>query len=615
MADFTSIATGNWNDGPTTWGTGEGVYPGSTGSQADTAVIAATHNVELNITAPAAGATVTTVTVNAGSGGGAAGTLTIGAVMSSAWIGTLSTTYTAGQARGRLVWKVNTAASLLLATAFNPNGDFDLDATGASAKHLLRTNFSSWSFGANATITNLKGRTKTVAAQFAGAPSGTYTYVDDGAGGDVTGWEVNDYLVGVKSTATYDRKIIAADGGFGGGKHTYTCSLSSSLQDNGRCGNATRSAVIENTSSASYGTTITLPAGLSITNLQYVEFAHVGVTIAATPCADFFKGCAFWNTLRQTHLTINASCTLNNVLSYNGSGASQSVLLTGADLVVVEMQNCYLLNTSTTSASTIDGSAVNGSRTTMRLSQCELSAGVCATGGGGARYRITYDVQGCYFWGSNATAFNIASGEHLFVDCVFGADIGGNSNVNSTDFTITAGLAVLENCNITGTTLVTITGDKSRIISVQNGNVSGARKEWQGYGTCTSMADPATPDDFASGYCDQIDPSSATIPFVYRIVFPCDTGKTPTLTFYQKSITQAMGACTVTLGYRRSGLTGINAGGTITVDADGGISQHTVTFAGTTDCAGEVEVLVNVLDGSTPGGLFMVGDIAVSGNL
>lgn len=48
MAAFTSIATGNWNDGPTTWGTGAGVYPGSA-QAGDTVTIGGNHVITLNV--------------------------------------------------------------------------------------------------------------------------------------------------------------------------------------------------------------------------------------------------------------------------------------------------------------------------------------------------------------------------------------------------------------------------------------------------------------------------------------------------------------------------------------------------------------------------------------
>lgn len=57
MASFTSIATGNWNDGPTTWGTAAGVYPGS-GGAGDTVTIAG-HTVTLNVSPAYSIATIT----------------------------------------------------------------------------------------------------------------------------------------------------------------------------------------------------------------------------------------------------------------------------------------------------------------------------------------------------------------------------------------------------------------------------------------------------------------------------------------------------------------------------------------------------------------------------
>lgn len=57
MAAFTLIATGNWSDGPTTWGTGAGVYPGAS-STGDTVTIAG-YTVTLDVSPANSIATIT----------------------------------------------------------------------------------------------------------------------------------------------------------------------------------------------------------------------------------------------------------------------------------------------------------------------------------------------------------------------------------------------------------------------------------------------------------------------------------------------------------------------------------------------------------------------------
>jgi hypothetical protein len=242
------------------------------------------------------------------------------------------------------------------------------------------------------------------------------------------------------------------------------------------------------------------------------------------------------------------------------------------------------------------------------LSACEsATASILQTN---LSYGATVVAVGCYSWGDANPAIRAAAGNTYLTKCVFGTDIGGNANANTLDVQMNSYSArvFLEDCLLSGTTPVSVgTADTDPlVISTNHNQVSGARQEWQRYGTCTK----ATDTDFVEDVCDQIDPSSATAPFRYSFMFRCDTGKTPTLTFNQKG-GGTLGACTVTLGYSRCGTTGIATGGTITPDTDGGVSSHSVTFTGTTDCAGEIEVIIEVLDSSS--GLLSVGDFAVTG--
>jgi hypothetical protein len=605
VAAFTSIATGNWDDGPTTWGTSAGVYPGSTASQADTAVIAATHNVTLNVASSASGATVTTITVNAGSGGGAAGTLTVAAVMSSAWIGTVTTTYTAGQERGHLVFAANQAATLSLSTGFAPNGDISCDATGASAKHIVSTPFA-WSFGANATITILAGRTKTVLAQFSGAPSGTYTYVDDGAAGDVSGWEVGDYLCGHKTTSTRDYKDITADGGFAASKHTYTCALSSSLQDNGTCANVTRSLVIQGPSGGSDSTAVTFPAGLTVTAWGYIEFSNCHPVIAATGTPTL-AGLSVHGA--RPFLTLSCRITLTDLVVWS---TIYGTLLTCDAVGSIAVTDAFLSGSSNRAIAGVHLSGFAGCIMLDGVSMCGCVTGLVQA----AKYaRYNYGsvarLVGCRTYDCTTGLQPLVGVAHV-CQCLFGSDVGGNVNANTTDVSVSgsSGRCYLDDCLLGAATEVSVGTDDTCpvVVSTQHDQTSAARREWQRYGTTTNAADA----DFVADVCDQIDPSSSVFPFRYSVWFPVAASKNPTLTFAQKG-GGTLGACSVVLGYSRCGLTGIATGGTITPDTDGGVSTHTVTFSGTTDCAGEVEIIVEVLDSSS--GLLSVGDLAVTDNL
>ena len=66
MATYTAIADGNWSDGPTTWGTAAGVYPGYN-ANGDVVVIGTTRHVTLDATAIASLATYSLASIT-GSG-------------------------------------------------------------------------------------------------------------------------------------------------------------------------------------------------------------------------------------------------------------------------------------------------------------------------------------------------------------------------------------------------------------------------------------------------------------------------------------------------------------------------------------------------------------------
>lgn len=574
---YTSRKTGPWAN-QDTWNDGASGYPGQ--ASGDTATIANTHNVTDDRTTSAY---VVATTVQSG------GTLTIGANQSGYCYGTVTI-----DQGGMWVW--TTGGTYTARTgACTINGTWTMNGTSANSKLTLQYN-GNITIGATATVT-LTGGTKTVAAQFAGAPTGTYTYVDDGAGGDVSGWAVND-LIGGRSASSGSTAAITADGGFAGGKHTYTCALSNTLQDNGRCVNVTRSVVLFGAARSS----VTLTAGATVA-ISYVEHQdtmyvdNIGVT---------FTGCA-WRLINGSFRADNiaaAATTLVDCAAHFGASYQSRLWSTSGAASAITMTRCYLLSsaTGTTLVRYNDANAAP-----LVLTDCEVGCGIIVTTG--TSYGPRAYLTRCFVWAGN-NGMTVQGGTVSATQCCFSEDVGGNAAVNTTDIQVGAysGTVYLDDCKLGGTTPVAVGTANSvpTVISTNHGQVSGARSEWQRYGTCTK----ATDADFTEGVCDQIDPSSATSPFRYSYVFRCDTGKTPTLTFNQKG-SGTLGACTVTLGYQRCGLTGIATGGTITPDTDGGVSQHSVTFTGTTDLAGEVEVIINVLDSSS--GVLSVADFAVSG--
>lgn len=597
MAAFTSVQSGNWNDNAT-WGTGAGVYPGSTSSQADTAVIAATHDVTINVATVASGATVA-VTVNAGAGGGAAGNLIIGAVMSAAWITTLQTDYTAGQERGHLTWLTGGTYTLMTGGTATLNGDFNMDASGAGSK--LTWNFGNYAvtFGANSTITNLKGRTKTGYTQFNGTPTATAATVDD-----VTGWDVGDYIAYARNATNRARVATTNDPVSTSLTYGSTAQMANA-QDNGRCINLTRSAVL-----IGAGTTakLTFTAGMTITNLQYVEWQDCSFSFAVAGDPALFTGCSWYATGNsRCDNTFSASLRISDTVAYAG-GAIGLFKTTASGRAQLVLTRCYALLTSTNNYVAATDSAAGSGR--VELISCECSVGRLIQTGVQTQAASVGYMKGCYSWGAANPAVNAQVGVFYLLNCVFGLDAGGNVNANVADINVASscGQVFLDNCALTSGVVPAVGTDNvdPRVVSVNNGQASGARVEWQRYGTATKTADT----DFTSDVCDEIDPSSATYPFRYTICFPCAVDQTPTLTFNHKR-TGGPGACTVTLGYQTAGLTGIATGGTITLSDT--VAEHTVTFSGTSSLGGMVEVIVEVLDGDGSDTL-RIGDIAVTGN-
>ena len=598
MASFTSIASGNWNDGPTTWGTAAGTYPGSTASQSDTAAIAATHNVTINVATAAASATVA-VTVNADAGG--YGQLTVGANMTAAWITTITTQYYATTpAWGRLVWSTGGTYTLRHSGALTLNGKLDMDGSGASS--LL-----GWypggniTFGANSIIVNFKGRTKTVATQFNGTPSATAATVDD-----VTGWDVGDYIAACKNTATAAR--VATTNNPVSTSLTYSSTAAmASMQDNGRVINLTRSAFVSGS-----GQTIVLPAGMTITNLQYVEFVDVKLTFAVVGNPLLFVGCSWYPTANsRCDNTLSASLQISDCVLYM-TGTPSTILwsISGNNNLVASRVVCLGVK--------VGGGQIVGfaqdSAGRVELNACEVGGAFnLAQVTTSTRTQSIIYARNCYTWGATSGTGFSSPGvtQVIFTQCVFGQDVGGNANANGNDISVAnaCDLVFLEDCLLSASTPVAVGTNNTDpvVISANHGRATGARVEWQRYGVCTKTADT----DFVADVCDEIDPSSAAYPFRYRIMFPCVSNATPTLTFNQKMITANGVTGTVVLGTQRAGLTGIATGGTVSVNMT--LASHSVTFTGTAALGGMVEVEVQILDGSGTGQL-RIGDIAVSGN-
>lgn len=508
---------------------------------------------------------------------------------------------------GHLQWATGGTYELHHSGTATVNGQLTMDGTGASSK-LTWYAGGQRTIGSTATI-ELTGRTKDIAAMFTQAPDGTYVYVDDGAGADVSGWEVNDYIAAVHGVA--DRDQITADGGWDGTEHTYTCGLNSSLPANGRVINLTRSVVIES------GTDdmCVVDDAATITDLSYVEMLDERWGITAL--TGRFEGCSWRDTLASNSTTCGLEFEtgpVDDMCAYmQGSNTHRTPNLfyqTGGSFEDISIERLYILFANNTYAVVCVG-AYHSTVWTFR--DCEVARGQLLEAA--VRETASMSARDCYIWGSDVALEIVFIGRLCNVS--IGADKEGNTEQVTTGLSCTGPCYVVaDNCLLNAATPISLTdvdAEHSRVISTQHDQTSGARYEPQEYGSSEQVIDA----DFDGGVADEIDPSSDTDYFLYRVVFPCDSGKTPTLTIYQEE-TESSGhgidTVQVELGDRRCGLSGINTGDTIT--PSGTRAQHDITFTGTTDCKGEVEVIMKIRDDdATGGGVLHIGDISVSGNL
>jgi hypothetical protein len=598
MAAFTSVGSGNWN-AVATWGGAN--YPGDTALQDDTVTIAAGHTVSLNLTTLTG--TVSTVTV------AATGKLTVDANFNTA-----SKLVGAWSISGELEFNktgITTALDITGNVTTNSGGTLDMDASAASCQQNLGIRCASaWQYkltdSAGATIVR-KGRPKTHRTLTNGALTKDVTttlHIDDD-----TGWEAGDsvaiahrsYQEELVLVAKVDDHWTFTGGGAGGNTPKYTHA------DNTSIWNLSRSVKIF-AANPSYGTSVSLGQGTGCTN-EWWGTNDASVTMNATGIT--LTGVVAWMTIyaaqafNEVENTANTNLLLDKCIAWSKTNlyclyfeGHSNPMFSGNRRV----RDCCFCN-GAGAAATVWG---------LTFSGCHLSGAPEINSYFDAGRRGGHcDWIDCYLWGGDRAM--VGGGDMAFTGCVFGQDPGGNAAAHSdADFYRPYGPLRLYDCLLASGTEVSTNTTDCDLISCNHDNVSGARKEWQDYGTIATNTVEAR-----TGNCDLIDPSSATFPAKYRIVFPCDTGKTPSLTFYAKG-GGTLGNLTVKLGPRRCGITAITpSSGSLDADCrftvTGTYAQKTVNFTTATDCAGEVEVVIEILDSAS--GLLYVDDIAVTGNL
>jgi hypothetical protein len=554
--NYTSSGSGNWSSAAT-WGGGG--TPGA--ASGDTATIASGHTVIVDVDGtanPLAG-----VTIDAG------GTLTF----QTGVTGTRKIALT-----GNVVFAIS--------------GTLNMDASGAGLKHRIELDPTS-DAGSGVVIAggtiNWEGRSKTHRTLTNGAiTAGNTAFTVD----DDTGWEVGDQVIVITSGASYEFVTLATDNG--SNNWSISGTFANSYADNVQAWNVTRSVQIVSTDTSNMGY-VQVAAGSTISAWEWVQFQYmdevqIGFAGAVTGCVALYMESGEYG----FNGAAVGSVTYDKCIAFSATNAYGWYL------------NCYATLTDCCSLITnANGYAVyvaGRSATISGLYAVGAGSRIAASGG-------PVEVVDSYFWG---VYHIIASALYArFRTCVFGADPAGNAVANTNPWRTIAGLVICDDC--AGTEAVDgFNTPLGRVIMLNRNGVSGAVYEYQMYGMHQSDTVNAR-----AGTCHAIDPSSATFPYRYYITIPCDTGKTPSLTLYAKGA-GTLGNIEVSLGMHRCGLTAVSpSSGSLDANhrftVDGTYAQKTINFTGTTDCAGQIEVVIDVLDSSS--GILYVDDIAVTGAL
>ncbi len=560
MASYTSVQSGDWDEAAT-WGSGGG-HPGDgADGDGDTFTIAAGH--------------VVTVGMD-----GTVATLGSGTVA-----GTLQFAETGGRHRLRL------AGSSTL--TIGAGGTLRMDGTAPGSRQSLELHSSSdgscrLTVGNGATA-YLAGRPKTATTCTASAVAGGATALEVVEHG---GWEPGDTVALVAHRASAETVVLAAD--CGDGVWALADALSGGYPAGCEVWNLTRSVSIVG-SSVEHDGTMELMPGAFAPQCTCVEFGHLDEVRFLCPAT--VVGCV----ARDME---SSECGLTNgygdniydgCVAYSAESA-WAFYQAGSDARYI---GC---------AAYCGGAGGVGFRMASggaRLERCRAVA----------QYGLYSDYSllcsDTHLWGCRYAVYLLRQGQ--FTDCVLGWDPGGNPAPNDFDLYAVRGPLLLDRCHLADTGSPGALTALAVVRSLNHNGIGGLCREWQQRGSCESDSAHARG---GTGYCDMVDPSSPTLPYLYYVSFPCAPGKTPTLRFYARG-TEGLGPLAVGLGRHRCGLSGVRRGwgsldeqGQFAVGAD--YSQVTVGLAGTSDCAGQVEVCIEVYDSA--GGLIYLDDFSVTGN-
>ena len=592
MAAFTSIASGNYNDGPTTWGTAAGTFPGSTAAQADTITVAAGHTVTLNVTTLAG--TVSTVTV------AATGVFLVAANFAA----TSKFTGGAWTIEGTLRWKNDAAGTYQLCVyqsstiTVKNGGTFEMLSTADPA--IIQILYLSQGSVSNSTnlyceaggTINIQGyATKTQKTTSAAQISNGTTQITVA---DDTGWATGDQIILSYGQSSLSRTITYVSPG------VYNLNSASTINYPATISiyNMTKNVRLFNNNGARQ-TRMQAAVG-SIVTLKNVSLIHFQMNqmLCRGTYQRLTSYCNFGYTFYFNDNRVRASELIGVVY-----GATTTNLLSSGDNSILE--DCDILN--------IHATANVG----MRLLQSCMVKNFYVSAGTGLSVSSSgriYLQNGCI---NSCSTVGITSANYEYYyagNLRFGEDEWGGTLQNATDLSLGYAWGQFDNCKFSASSVEVATPslDGSMVILTNYDQTEGFRKEFQRYGIVYSNSAEAR-----SGYCLACDPSSTTNPMKLLFSFPCASGMNPQIKFWAKK-SGTMGDVGVLLPCNSAGIIEVtnNSG---SVDANGYITptaswaQYTVNLTGNSTIYGEVEVAIYMFDSSS--GILYIDDITISGNL
>ena len=591
MAAFTSIASGNYNDGPTTWGTAAGVFPGSTASQADTITVSAGHTVALNVTTLAG--TVGNVTI------AATGVFEVAANFAA------YQKFTTGDwaVNGTLRWKNDAAGTYCLALVqavvltIKSGGKLEMvSESDPDIKHRLylsagsisNTTYAITESGATVDIRGYAAKTQKTITTVQPVIGATSVTVDD-----ATGWAIGDLII-----LQYGRSsIVKTITGGSGLTWSWSGALAADMPEVISVYNMTKNVDLWNNNLAR-NCRLQIAAGTTAT---IKNCSCIGFLLSQIIAEGIYERITSYANAGYSFYLYGNNIKLKDSIGYIYANSNTNFYIFG--------ENCILDG--------VDAITPGTSTVAVRILKSCIMKNFVVVGNSG----ISASSSGRLFFNNGKVFDCITNGilsanyEYYYAGNIdFGYDEHGNALQNANDLALGYAWGNFDNCKFSASSVevATPSSDGNMVVLTNYDQTEGFRKELQRYGIIYSDAAEAR-----SGYCLACDPSSTTNSMKLLFSFPCAASKNPQVKFWAKK-SGTLGNVGIMLPSNSAGIIEVtdNSG---SVDADGYITptdswaQYTINLTGNSTIYGEVEVAIYMFDSDS--GILYIDDITISGNL